>query len=421
MPDTSSQLEHLNALLAKIARSDHFYYQRVKAILGSGQGDKAGEVPMLESLDTFRQRFPFTTKADLLLDHQQHPPFGSTLTEPISHYTRFSQTSGTTTGQPMAVLDTPESWQTMLATWREVYRNAGLTPGRDRIFFAFGFGPFLGFWTAFEAAATDYLCLPGGGLDSRARLEHMARLGATVLCCTPTYAARLGQLIGRENCPGSGELAVHTILVAGEPGGSIAAVRKVISRLWDGARVFDHHGMTEVGPVSWEHPQRPMILCLDHERYLCEVVDPTSGREVNDGEEGELVLSTLARSASPLLRYRTGDRVRKLLIDGILHLEGGILDRSDDMVIVRGVNLYPSALEEVIRNFPAVEEFQVVEREVEAMTELEIQIETTEAGIAGRIEQALRDRFTLRIPVVEVAPDSLPRYEFKSRRWTRTT
>ena len=143
--------------------------------------------------------------------------------------------------------------------------------------------------------------------------------------------------------------------------------------------------------------------------------------EVNDGEEGELVLRTLARSASPLLRYRTGDRVRKLLIDGILHLEGGILDRSDDMVIVRGVNLYPSALEEVIRNFPAVEEFQVVEREVEAMTELEIQIETTEAGIAGRIEQALRDRFTLRIPVVEVAPDSLPRYEFKSRRWTRTT
>lgn len=177
--------------------------------------------------------------------------------------------------------------------------------------------------------------------------------------------------------------------------------------------------MTEVGPVSWEHPHSPGILCLDHQRFLCEVVDPQTGSEVEEGHEGELVLTTLARTASPLLRYRTRDRVRKLLIDGVLHLDRGILGRADDMVIVRGVNLYPSAVEEVIRSFPEVDEFRVVQREVKAMAELELEVETTDSSLAPEIEQALRNRFSLRIPVTAVAPGSLPCHEFKAKRWTR--
>jgi phenylacetate-CoA ligase len=420
MPDASDQLEQLNALLAQLAGQDTFYAPKLRAT--AEQPDHAGTdnaCIKFDSLEAFTENFPFTTRDDLLRDQQQHPPFGSNLTAPLGHYTRCSQTSGTSTGEPMTVIDTPQSWQTMLATWREVYRHAGLSAGRERIFFAFGFGPFLGFWTAFEAAANDYLCLPGGGLDSRQRLGQMARLGATVLCCTPTYAIRLGQMIGQAGYPAATELAVQTILVAGEPGGSIPAIRKAITRLWNGARVFDHHGMTETGPISWQHPRRPGILCLDHQRYLCEVIDPVSGTEVEDGSEGELVITTLARTASPLLRYRTGDRVRKVLLDGVTHLDGGILGRADEMRIIRGVNLYPCAVEEVVRTFFSVDEFLVIEREVHAMPELEIRIETSQAGIASQLARSLRDRFSLRIAVTEVAPGSLPRHEFKSQRWIR--
>ncbi len=411
----ASQLDSLNNLLARLGRGESYYRPVLDAVFRTGRGGS----PAVASLQEFFAACPFTTKEDLLRDREEHPPFGSNLPEPIARYTRLCQTSGTATGQAMPVLDTPESWESMLGTWREVFRNAGLVAGRDRIFFAFGFGPFLGFWTAFEAAATDYLSLPGGGMDSRARLAQMAQLGATVLCSTPTYAARLGQLIGQAGYPGAHELAVKTLIVAGEPGGSVSAIRTRISSLWGGGRVFDHHGMTEVGPVSWEHPHSPGILCLDHQRFLCEVVDPQTGSEVEEGHEGELVLTTLARTASPLLRYRTRDRVRKLLIDGVLHLDRGILGRADDMVIVRGVNLYPSAVEEVIRSFPEVDEFRVVQREVKAMAELELEVETTDSSLAPEIEQALRNRFSLRIPVTAVAPGSLPCHEFKAKRWTR--
>jgi len=411
MASFDSQLDQLRVLLAKIAASDSYYSGAVQSHLGDGAG--------LESVEEFASKFWFTTKDDLVRDREAHPPFGSNLTEPLANYTRFCQTSGTSTGKPMPVLDTPESWEAMLGSWREVFRGAGLKPGVDRVFFAFSFGPFLGFWTAFEAAATDYLSLPGGGLSSKARLEHMARLEATVLCCTPTYAIRLGELIGTDGFPEPEELDIHTLIVAGEPGGSLTSVRTRLSELWRGARVYDHHGMTEVGPVTWEHPERAGVLCLDHGRYLCEIVDAQTGEEVLDGDEGELVLTTLARTACPLLRYRSGDRVRKLVLDDVVHLDGGILGRVDDMVIVRGVNLYPSAVEEVVRSHPEVVEFRVLERNIESMAELEIEVETTDPTVLPRLESALRERFALRIPVTEVAADSLPRFEFKSQRWSK--
>ena len=110
--------------------------------------------------------------------------------------------------------------------------------------------------------------------------------------------------------------SVRKIIVAGEPGGSIRATRNRISQLWHGAQVIDHHGMTEVGPVSYEHPEEAGNLCVIGAAYLAEVIDPESGEEVVDGGEGELVLTTLKRVACPLLRYRTGDLVRKRCGEG---------------------------------------------------------------------------------------------------------
>ncbi len=187
--------------------------------------------------------------------------------------------------------------------------------------------------------------------------------------------------------------------------------------------------MTETGPASYECPRHPGRLHVIEESFLPEVVDPASGLPVADGETGELVLTTLTRTASPLLRYRTGDLVRasrKSCPCGSaeLSLEGGILGRVDDMVVVRGVNLYPAALEAVMRSCPSAGEYRAELREHRGMLEIEIRTEPSPEcenpdALAGTLEAILRKAFHLRIPVHLAPPGSLPRFEMKSRRWVR--
>ena len=195
------------------------------------------------------------------------PPFGTNLTYPLTCYTRFHQTSGTT-GQPLRWLDTPASWEAMVENWMDVFRAATIGAA-DRVYFAFSFGPFIGFWMAFESAERlGCLCLPGGGLSSVARIRAILENAATALCCTPTYAIRLGEVAAEEGID-LAESNVRRIIVAGEPGGSIPATRRHIEQLWPGARVFDHHGMTEVGPVTYECPVVPGVLHVIERGHIC--------------------------------------------------------------------------------------------------------------------------------------------------------
>lgn len=407
------QWRKLRSILLSVTGGEGFYASRLQA---------AGAViSSMDNVTDYIRQVPFTTKEELLQDRLAHPPFGTHLTQPLETYTRFCQTSGTSSGQPVAWLDTPESWEAMLACWRQVYEAAELEKGVDRLFFAFSFGPFLGFWTAYEAATDHYLSLPSGGLSSQARLQMMAHYGATVLCCTPTYALHLGALLGQPGGVPKESLKIRKIIVAGEPGGSIPEVRARLEKLW-GARIYDHHGMTEVGPVSYETTAAPGFLHVLEEAYLAEVIDPATGMEVDEGSTGELVLTTLDRTAGPLLRYRTGDWVKKRLLNGYLALEGGVLGRVDDMAVIRGVNIYPSAVEAVVRQFAEVQEFMVEQRKVGAMDEIELLIEVpgnVSKALIKQIESRLRDTFSLRIPVRLADTGSLPRYEFKARRWRK--
>lgn len=409
------QWTKLRALLTKISYTDNFNSRRLRA---AGISNLASEI---NGWDEFIARVPFCNKEDLLQDRQEFPPFGSNFTEPPQRYTRFCQTTGTATGLPVAVIDTPESWDAMLACWRQVFKGAGVKPG-ERIFFAFSFGPFLGFWTAFDAAARDCLVLPGGGLSTQARLEMIARYQATTLCCTPTYALRLGEHIGAPSGISLDQIKIKRVIVAGEPGGSLPTTRERIRQLWGGAKVFDHHGMTEVGPVSFEEADNPGHLCVIEDAYFAEVIDPKTGLEVEDRDEGELVLTSLTRTASPVLRFRTGDWVCKHVMDGKLYLEGGVLGRCDDMAVIRGVNLYPSAIENVVRRFHEVAEFQIYQHTVDDMDEVELIVEL-ESGVdeevLERIAERLRDTFSLRIPVKPATPGSLPRFDFKAKRWRK--
>ena len=415
----SNQLECLRALIRELLTQGNAFYAPKLAEAGLD-----GEVG---SLAAFCSQMPFTTKMDLVWDREEHEPYGSSLTYPLDRYCRYNQSSGTTSG-PMAYIDTVESWDAMLDTWELVFDAAGVGVD-EKVFFAFSFGPFLGFWTAFDAAVRrGNLSIPGGGFSSASRIETIRSNGATVLCCTPTYAIRLGEIL-RES--GGGPLPVRRIIVAGEPGGSIPETRARIEALWEGAKVFDHHGMTEVGPVSYEHPSREMTLCIAEGAFLAEVIDVETQEEVAEGETGELVLTTLTRMAVPLLRYRTGDLVRKGYVDGadgsgekVLALEGGILGRLDEMVVIRGVNIYPTAIEKVIRGIPEVAEFQVRQTTRDSMAELRVRVEAVPgtvdaAKVAGRVEAALDTAFALRIPVSLAEEGTLPRYEFKSKRWVR--
>ena len=413
-----AQSDQLGTLLQAILPANPFYAAKCAA---------AGAPAKFQQLADFHARFPFTTKAEISADQAGHPPYGTNLTFSLERYTRCHQTSGTG-GVPLRWLDTPESWDWMLTNWQAILTVAGVGGG-DRMFFAFSFGPFIGFWLAFEAALRlGVRCLSGGGMGSAARLQSILDHRATVLCCTPTYALHLGELAASQRVePASSP--VRSLLVAGEPGGSIPGTRARLESLWPGARVFDHHGMTEVGPVTYQCPVRARVLHVLEDAYIPEIIDPQTGGQVPPGEPGELVLTTLGRLGSPLLRYRTGDLVRSSR-DAVcacgrseLALEGGILGRTDDMVVVRGVNIYPSAVEEIFRHHEGVAEYQVQVDATLALTQMTIQAEARPGvadpgAMARQLEAALQNAFNLRIPVTPVAPGALPRFEMKAKRWT---
>lgn len=406
------QTKKLQRLLETVLASNPFYREKL---------EPASLPPTPLSLREFRLQVPFTGKRELLEDQIRNPPFGRNLSFPLERYTRFNQTSGSR-GEPLRWLDTTASWEKMLECWKTVYRMSGVRPG-DRIFFAFSFGPFLGFWTAFDSAQSlGTLCLPGGGQSSLGRLRAILDNRADILCATPTYALHLAQ-VAKENGLSLERSAVRVLLTAGEPGGCIEATRSRLEAAW-GARLRDHHGMTEVGPVSYECPSRRGVLHVLENAYLAEVVDPASSRPAAKGEPGELILTTLDRAGSPVLRYRTGDLVkpspRQPCACGRyeLALEGGILGRVDDMVVIRGVNLFPAAVEEVIRRRPEISEYRVEVHDSGMLREMKIQIESSLGeGGARQLERELHAAFSLRIPVSPVPPGTLPRFEMKSRRW----
>jgi phenylacetate-CoA ligase len=407
------QRNRLCALLAEILPHNAFYARKLASL-------RTSEYQIRTIADL--SRLPFTTKAELIADQNAHPPYGQVLTYPLARYCRLHQTSGTS-GKPLRWLDTPESWNWLLGCWEQMFRIVGLRTG-DRLFFPFSFGPFLGFWTAFEGASRlGYLCLPGGGMSSPARLHFLLDNGATVVFCTPTYALRLAESAQEEGIDLAGS-SVRALVVAGEPGGSIPATRGRIETAW-GARVFDHSGLTEVGAASIECLENPAGLHILESEYIAEVLDLENGQPVAAGQTGELVMTNLGRIGSPLIRYRTGDIVR---VDArpcscgspFLRLEGGILGRTDDMIHLRGNNLYPSALEAIIRRFPEVTEYRVEVDQAGPMADLRIELESLGSAsgpaVAERVGRAIRDELLFRAEVTAVSPGTLPRYEMKAKR-----
>jgi phenylacetate-CoA ligase len=222
-------------------------------------------------------------------------------------------------------------------------------------------------------------------------------------------------------------LSVRALIHAGEPGANVARTKARIEAAW-GAKCFDHAGASEVGAHSFECEVQPGGIHLIESEFIAEVLDPQSGKEVPTGEIGELVITNFGRVGFPVIRYRTGDLVRLNLNPcdcgrTFARFDGGLLGRSDDMVTIRGVNVYPTAIENIIRQFGSVGEFQVTVTTVHEMHQLEVEIEIVSGDDAEHVrmhvEQAIYHALSLR-PTVKVAkPGTLAHFEMKARRFRR--
>jgi len=408
------QIEKLRSMFKKIYGHNRFYTEKF---------DSAGiDHETIQNVNDMA-KIPLTNKEELIKAQQYNPPFGSNATFPESAYSRFHQTSGTT-GKPLRVLDTPESWEWWGRCWGFVLTGAGLTEN-DRLFVPFSFGPFIGFWAALEGARIiNTMMIPGGGRDSLERLHLMKELGVTAICCTPTYALRLAE-VAQEAEFDLNEIPLRISILSGEPGANVPATKTRVESVWN-FKSYDHAGASEVGAHSFECEIQPNGTHVNESEFIVEVLNPDTLEPVSEGEQGELIITNLGRIGFPVIRYRTGDLVR------LNHepckcgrtfprFEGGVLGRVDDMVVVRGINVFPSAIENLIRRSDEVEEFRITVSTVKQMGHLSIELDLKKyadpENAKKDVYQQIRNELSLSSEIKVVPHGSLPRFEMKARRF----
>ncbi len=399
----SHQLQRLNALLREILPRNRFWQAKLGGV----------RLP-LQSLEAWSQ-VPMTTKDDLVRGVESDPD--GLLTFPKSEYSRVHRTSGTH-GNAMCVFDTPSDWRWWTNTWQYTLDAAQVT-AEDRAALAFSFGPFIGFWSAHDALAQrGAMVIPTGGMASQARIRFFEQTRPTLLLATPSYALRLGE-VASEMGINPPHLGISRIIVAGEPGGSIPTVRARLQSLWN-AQIIDHAGATEVGPWGVGRVDGSGLEVIESE-FIAEFIpsDPPCANDTQPPQE--LVLTALGRFGWPVLRYRTGDLVAPHVpnaassSEGFVHLVGGILGRSDAMLVIRGMNVFPSSIEAVLRGFDGIGEFRVHIRRQGALDDLLVRVED-KARNPQRIAEQLSQSLGLRIGVEEVPWGSLDRFEGKAQR-----
>lgn len=401
------QLRRFNALVDRIVGENRFY------------AEKLAKTPRpLASLEDLAG-WPMTYKEEL--SGRASSALAGNLTWPRDRYAHLHQTSGTS-GRPLVVLDSAEDWQWWIECWQYVFDAARVEAG-DVVLMAFSFGPFIGFWSANDAAvARGCLVVPTGGMTTLARLEMIRSTGATTLLCTPSYALHMAE-VARHHSLNPAALGVRSIIVAGEPGGSLPNVRGRIESDWN-AKVIDHAGATEVGPWGYGDRDGRGLFVLESE-FIAEFVSVDTGEPADEGQLSHLILTSLGRPGAPVIRYRTGDLVRPSWrgfedADGhrtrFVFLDGGVLGRADDMVTVRGVNVFPGSIDQILRGFPEVVEYRVTVSRKGELDRLHVEVEDR-LGQVERIAEELRLRLGLRIETTLVPPGTLPRFDGKGKRF----
>jgi phenylacetate-CoA ligase len=416
------QLARLREQLSYVHGNSDFYRAR---------WDELGFHPRdLRSADDLRE-LPLVGKADYVASLAERPPWGTTAAAGERDHRRVHFSSGTTSG-PAPVLWTAAD----LNRWADLYARSAYSQGvRDTDVYQclFSYAWFvggLGATAGYERIGATVL--PGGSGDTRRQIDTMFRYGTTAISGTPSFVLHLAETAEAAGTPLSGT-AVRRIQVGGEPGAGVPATRAHIERRW-GAKCFDGYGSLEFQPIAWEcEEQAGGHLAEDF--AFAEVLDPETQEPVPDGTPGILVLTHLDKQATPLVRWNTGDIVvRDSAPCGcgrtLARLPGGVAGRADDMLVVRGVNLFPSAVEQVVRRTPGTSgEYQIVldadvtDPVTGYLTGIKLRVEANTsrpADLAAELARAVRADLTVRA-VVEVVPEgTLPRSAHKSRRVVRS-
>ncbi len=381
----------------------------------------------IKSLADLR-RIPMMTRDEWMQGQLDHPPYGPILAAPPEAAIRYHLTSGTTGRTPIQVLDSMKDWEWIAEMWCYGFWGFGVRPA-DTVFFAFSYGTFVGFWGAHYACEKiGALVLPGGNMTTEARVKQILNMKATVVCSTPTYALRMAQEAKTMGVDLAGS-AVQRLILSGEPAGSIPATKRLIEEEW-GAKAADTAGMTEVGTIMvFECERQPGGTHIIEDHYIEEVVNPDTGDPVPYGELGERLITSFGRGFIPVLRYRTRDLVVRVPASGCQCgrtfdlYEGGIRGRVDDMKLVRGTNVYPRAVEAIVREFKEIDEFRIhLYTADERQDEIEVLIEipdpkADESRILKELSKSLAEAHEgLRFGVQKVAAGTLPRFELKAKR-----
>ncbi|WP_229428592.1 phenylacetate--CoA ligase family protein [Microvirga pudoricolor] len=395
------------------------HYKKVFQDAGFAAGD-------FKSFDDIR-KLPLTRKSDYVKGLDRDPPFGTFSAVSTTEAVRVHFSSGTT-GQPSPVLWT----QRDIDRWADIYARYMYAQGlraSDVFQCMFNYSWFVGGLGATLAAQRlGALVIPGGAVDTKRQLETIRQYGTKAVMGTPSFMAHVAEAAEEMGFDLAGS-SVKMVCVGGEPGASIPGTRERLERLW-GAKMFDCYGALECQPIGWETALQIGPQLAEDYIYV-EILDPTTEEPVADGERGVLVLTHLDKEACPLVRWWTGDivvRDRTPAPDGRTHarLVGGVMGRADDMLIVRGVNLFPSAVEDIVRAFPGTtnEYVIVIDDSVKDpksgfLTGVKLRVERAEGApddLGERLSHKLREALQVRFVVEALPAGTLPRTVHKAKR-----
>ena len=392
--------------------------------------DAAGfKAEQLKTLDDIR-RIPIMTREEWMESIMEKPMFGDLLATDVTNAVRYHLTSGTSGRTPIRVLDSMKDWDWISEMWCYGLWGFGVRP-EDTVYFAFGYGSFIGFWGAhYCCEKIGALVIPGGAQTTEGRVKQIVEMGATTLCSTPTYALTLWQKAREMGIDLAKDSKVNKLICSGEPAGSIPAVKRQLEETW-GAKCGDTAGMTEVGTIMiFECSHQPGGTHIIEDHFIEEALRPDSDEPVGYGELGERVVTSFGRGFIPAIRYRSKDMVMKVPASTCTCgrtwdiYDGGIRGRWDDMKLIRGTNVYPRAVEAIIREYVAVDEFQIyIWRKEELLDEITIKLEMTPGyeahwpDLQQKLAKDLAEAHEgLRFNIERVNYGTLPRFELKAKR-----
>jgi len=415
------QLKKFQRILEWAYKHSPFYRR-----LYQDAGLEPGDIKRFEDI----RKVPKIEKGMMREVQQRKPfPYGDMLSVPLEQVTVFRQTSGTT-GTPVYQADTWTDWEWWSESWCYILYAQGYRD-TDRVFIPFGYNIFVAFWAG-HYAAEKLGCevVPGGVLDTQARILKMQELKCNAFMATPTYVLGMADTaINKLNIDPARDLSIQKITVAGEPGGSIPTTKKRMEEAW-GAKVYDHIGATEIGAWSYECTEQPGGLHVNEGLFLVEIEDLETGEVITDpGKEGKMVITALDRIAKPCIRFDSKDVIRWADYEcdcsrTFRLIEGGVVGRADDITKVKGVLLAPTAIEEVVRSISELgDEYEVIVSKKGDIDNILLKIEILpgkegeQESILFRLKDQLRVKTNLGYKI-EVHPSgSLPRYEVKAKRF----